>query len=537
MNNLIFRLLSGKTVLLFIVLTLCNVAVHAQPGRSASQKINSVMEAISYSYVDSVNEQEIAEKAIKQMLKELDPHSVYISAREMREMNEPLVGNFEGVGIQFNILSDTIMVTATIPGGPSEKTGIRAGDKIVTIDGEIVAKVGFTNNDVIKRLRGDKGTKVQVGIFRRGVSEILEFTIVRDKIPLFSVDAVFMAAPEIGYVKVNRFAESTTDEFKAALKKVKEQGAKHIILDLTGNGGGYMNRAVEMADEFLSDNKLIVYTHGRSSPRLDYKSTSKGAFVKGKVVVMIDEGSASASEIVSGALQDWDRALVIGRRSFGKGLVQKPINLYDGSGLRLTTARYYTPVGRSIQKPYEEGSEEYNKDLLNRLKHGELSNKDSIHFDDSLRYLTPAKRAVYGGGGIMPDLFIPIDTSMTSKYYSSLIRKGVLNQFALTYVDNNRSALIKQYPDAAGLKKGFSIGKNLMDDLIAHATKEGVEFNADDYKISENLLTIQLKALIARNLFDLEAYYLVINDINNIYQKAIEVILDKTFEQNKIVSN
>jgi len=501
---------------------------------SASRKLDAMLQIINYAYVDTANEDKLAEDAIKAMLKDLDPHSVYIPASELKEMNEPLVGKFEGVGIQFNIFEDTIMVTQTIPGGPSEKVGIRAGDRIVKIDTGNVANIKITNNDVMKKLRGDKGTKVIVGIYRRGEKELLDFEITRDKIPLYSIDATYMATAETGYIKISRFADTTVDEFKDALAKLKAQGMKSLILDLSDNGGGYLNRAIELADEFLSDNKRIVYTEGRSSPKQEYFSTTTGGFEKGKLVVLIDESSASASEIVSGAIQDWDRGLIIGRRSFAKGLVQKPFPLPDGSAVRLTIARYYTPSGRCIQKSYEKGDEDYELDLSNRFKHGELYHADSIKFDDSLKYLTQAKRVVYGGGGIMPDIFVPLDTTMNSRYHTDLIRKSVLYDFALNYTDNNRSSLLKQYPDITAFRSKFVMTEKLMVDLIAYGEKKGVSKDSAGLATSFELIKIQATALIARDLWNTDAYWQVINEINPFYTKALEALKNDTFDKYKI---
>ena len=501
---------------------------------SASRKLDAMLQIINYAYVDTANEDKLAEDAIKAMLKDLDPHSVYIPASELKDMNEPLVGKFEGVGIQFNIFEDTIMVTQTISGGPSEKVGIRAGDRIVKIDTSNVANIKITNSDVMKKLRGDKGTKVVVGIYRRGEKDLLDFEITRDKIPLFSIDATYMATPETGYIKISRFADTTVDEFKDALAKLKTQGMKSLILDLSDNGGGYLNRAIELADEFLSDNKKIVYTEGRSSQKQEYYSTSVGGFEKGKLVVLIDESSASASEIVSGAIQDWDRGLLIGRRSFAKGLVQKPFPLPDGSAVRLTIARYYTPSGRCIQKSYEKGDEEYELDLSNRFKHGELYHADSIKFDDSLKYFTQAKRVVYGGGGIMPDIFVPLDTSMNSRYHTDLIRKSVLYDFSLNYTDDNRASLKKQYPDIAAFRSKFVMTEKLMDDLIAYGEKKGVPKDSAGLATSFELIKIQATALIARDLWNTDAYWQVINDINPFYTKALEALKNDTFDKYKI---
>ncbi len=530
---------SLKIIFFSFILLASSTAINAQyygNQNEAGAKIGTVLDAIHYAYVDTVNDKQLAEAAIVAMLKELDPHSVYIPAEELKEMNEPLVGNFEGIGIQFNILFDTIMVTGTIPGGPSEKLGIMAGDKIIKIEDTLVAGVSFKNNDVIKKLRGNKGTKVKVSILRRGQAQLIDFVITRDKIPIFSIDAAYMAAPEIGYIKVNRFAETTTEEFREALSKVKAKGAKNLILDLTGNGGGYLNRAIEMTDEFLSANKLIVYTNGRVSPRQDVNSTSTGGFEQGKLIVLIDEGSASASEIVSGAIQDWDRGLIIGRRSFGKGLVQKPIPLPDGSALRLTIARYYTPSGRSIQKPYDDGVDAYEKDLLTRYKHGEFTTVDSISFPDSLKYLTSNKRTVYGGGGIMPDIFVALDTTQNSEYFNSVLRKGIVNQFSLDYTDRHRKELTASYADVEKFRTGFVTDEVFMKEFTDFANREGVELNEENYKTSYKMMSMQLKALVARNLWDLEAYYFIINETNPAFKKAMESFKDKTFEKMKIVS-
>jgi carboxyl-terminal processing protease len=504
---------------------------------SNAQKIDALLNMITYAYVDSINENKITDDAIRNLLKELDPHSVYIPAEELKEVNEPLVGKFEGIGVQFNILDDTIMVTQTISGGPSEKLGIRAGDRIVKIDTETVVNIGIKNSDVLKRLRGDKGTKVHVSIFRRSTKDLLEFTITRDKIPLYSVDASYMAAPGIGYIKINKFADSTVDEFKEALKTLKEQNMTSLILDLTGNGGGYLNRAIELADEFLPNGKRIVYTEGKNNARQDSYSTSAGGWEKGKTVVLVDEGSASASEIVSGALQDWDRALVIGRRTFAKGLVQKPYPLPDGSAVRLTIARYYTPSGRCIQKHYEAGDENYDMDLSMRYQHGELYSADSIKFNDSLKYETNGGRLVYGGGGIMPDIFVGLDTSMSSKYYDDLRRNGIINDFTLNYVDENRANLMQQYTDVYDFKKKFEVTDEFMNKFLAYAEKKKVAKDETGYKTSELLIRTQIKALVARDLWNTNAYYVIINDINVFYKKALESFENNTFEKMKIAEN
>ncbi len=522
---------------IIIILLLVSQFSYAQYIQSeGSKKFETLLQYINYAYVDSTNESELVENAIVAVLKELDPHSVYIPADELKKMNEPLVGNFEGIGIQFNILHDTLVVVSPISGGPSEKVGILAGDKIIEIDGENIAGVGLQNSDVQKKLRGNKGTKVNVGIKRRAVKEILYFTITRDKIPIYSVDASYMATPEIGYIKVNRFASKTDEEFRKGLNKLMEKNMKHLIIDLTGNGGGYLKTAIQLADEVLNDKKLIVYTEGSKSPKQEYYTSSKGGFEKGKLVVLIDEGSASASEIVTGAIQDYDRGLIIGRRSFGKGLVQKPFNLPDGSAIRLTVARYHTPSGRCIQRPYDNGKEEYYKEFSRRFKNGEYSSEDSISFPDSLQYKTiNSKRIVYGGGGIMPDIFVPIDTSLYSEYFGKVNRKGLFNEFVLTYMDSHRKELEEKYADVAEFKNSFNAEKEVFDDFIKFADEKEIEKNKEQINTSKKLILIRLKALIARNLWDTSAYYQIANDLNNSFLKAIEEINNDTFRKEKLV--
>lgn len=509
----------------------------ALPSFAQSQstiKYDALLQMIRFGYVDTVNEAQLTEEAIKAVLKKLDPHSVYIPASELKEMNEPLVGKFEGVGIQFNIFEDTILVTQTIAGGPSEKLGIRAGDRILRIDGEIVAGVKMTNNGVLKRLRGDKGTKVKVEISRRSEPQPLEFLITRDKIPIFSVDASYMADQETGYIKISRFADATVEEFKKALEELKSSGMKNLILDLSGNGGGYLNRAVELADEFLESDKMIVYTEGLNNPKQEMLSSSLGEFHKGKLIVIIDEYSASASEIVSGAIQDHDRGLIIGRRSFAKGLVQKPMPLPDGSAVRLTIARYHTPSGRCIQKPYEKG-DEYDDDISNRMKKGELYHADSIKFVDSLAFKTTAGRTVYGGGGIMPDVFVPLDTSYSSKYWGELQRKSLLFEFALSHTDRNRNELLQAYPNINIYKKDFSISEDMLQQFISFADKKGVAFDSTGYATSKPWIMIQLRALIARDLWDMESYFQIVNEKNDFYVTAMRSMYDNTFDKKGVL--
>jgi carboxyl-terminal processing protease len=527
------RILFVGTLLFFLFVSSC----FSQDLNKVMEKYRAALATVSLAYVDSVNEEKLVENAIVGMLKELDPHSVYISKDELKEMNEPLVGNFEGVGIQFQILNDTIMVVAAIPGGPSEKLGIQAGDKIIKIEKDIVAGVGVKNSDVMTRLRGDKGTKVKVFISRGGSDKLVEYVITRDKIPIYSVDAAYMATPEIGYIKINRFAQNTMDEFYSSMKELQAKGLQHLILDLRGNGGGYLHVAIALADEFLPDKKMIVYTQGLRQPKVESFSTSNGSFIKGKVVILIDEFSASASEIVSGAVQDWDRGLIIGRRSFGKGLVQKPFPLPDGSAMRLTTARYYTPTGRSIQKPYENGTDAYNKDLTNRFNHLEHIHVDSIKLPDSLKYFTPSGRTVYGGGGIMPDIFIPVDTSFSSEFYTEILRKNLLNQFVLSYLDKNRKDFSSRYPNIDAFKANFNVDETLYDEFFALAKKEGIDPSQYAVEKSSEMIKNQIKALFARNLWKTGSYYEITNEYNEAFKKAISVIQDDSFEKMKLNYN
>jgi carboxyl-terminal processing protease len=526
-----------KGAILSLIIFLIPLKNYSQ-SQSLYGKFDYALQIITAAYVDTVSEKRLVDEALRSMIKELDPHSVYIPAEELKDMNEPLVGKFEGIGIQFNIHNDTILVTQTISGGPSEKLGIRAGDRIVSIDGKNVASIKITNNDVLKKLRGDKGTKVTVNIFRRSQAELLEYVITRDQIPLFSLDAAYIVAPQIGYIKISRFADSTVDEFKKALENLKAQGITSLILDLQSNGGGYLNRAVGLADEFISQNKKLVYTRGRTSPPEDFIATAQeGGWEKGKLAILIDETSASASEIVSGAVQDWDRGLIIGRRSFGKGLVQKPFQMHDGSAIRLTVAHYYTPSGRCIQKPYSLGEEDdYDMDFNNRLKHGEFFHEDSIHFSDTTNYFTSSKRIVKGGGGIMPDIFVPMDTSYSSQFYTEILRKNALNDYIITYTDNNRNELKTKYPDINVFKSTFAVDEKFMNDFLSFAEKAGVKKDDAGLKTSEGLIRLQLKALLARQLWDTSAYIQVVNELNHALEKAVKAINDNTFDKMKIVS-
>ncbi|MCX7954397.1 MAG: S41 family peptidase [Bacteroidales bacterium] len=510
--------------------------MYSQNTAAYSLKLTRTFDLINLFYVDTVNNEKLVEAAIIKMLETLDPHSTYISKNDVKEINEPLEGNFEGIGIQFNIVNDTILVVNTIPGGPSEKLGIRPGDRIIKIDTQVVAGVGIKSSEVVKKLKGPKGTKVNVTIYRKGEKELLDFTIIRDKIPIYSLDAAYMIDKTTGYIKLNRFSATTNEEFTKAIKSLKEKGMKDLILDLSSNGGGYLNAAVEIADHFLSDKKIIVYTQGLNSPRTDYFSTSKGEFEEGRLIIIVDEYSASASEIVSGAVQDWDRGIILGRRTFGKGLVQRPFNLNDGSMIRLTVAKYFTPTGRLIQKPYDSGPEKYNKEIINRYNKGELTNEDKIHFPDSLKYLTLVnKRVVYGGGGIMPDIFVPLDTNAYTKYYKTLMQKGIIYQFLIRLEDTERNNIKKKYPTFESFNNNYIVEQNVIDSLVNFAKKEKV-VPKDDEELKNSIddIKIMIKALIARDLYENSKYFEIINPTRPEYIKAIEVMRDKNLYYKKL---
>jgi len=488
-------------------------------------KFSRVLSLADNFYVDTVNKEKLVEYAIIGMLKELDPHSVYISADEVERTNEALKGSFDGIGVQFNILDDTLIVVNPIVGGPSEKLGIRAGDRIVEIDSVNVAGIGLKNSDVFKKLRGKKGTKVQVKIKRGNSNKLLEFIITRDKIPIYSVDASYVVKDDIGYIKLSRFAGTTMDEIKKAVTKLKARGVENIILDLRGNGGGYLRTAIDLADEFLTKGQLIVYTEGIHSPKEEKFATDFGGFSEGRLVVLVDEGSASASEIVSGAIQDWDRGLIIGRRTFGKGLVQRQFVLPDNSMMRLTVAKYYTPSTRCIQKPYDKGVKEYSEDIINRYNNGELTNADSIHFPDSLRYETlTLKRTVYGGGGIMPDIFIPLDTTKVSDLYAKLFRKGVIYQFTIDYMDKHRAEFETKYTNFEYFKNEFVMTDEMYAGLLKRAEKEKIEYTDEDKEKSFKEIELIFKALIARDLWNMSEYFQIVNPTDDTFNKAVEII-------------
>jgi carboxyl-terminal processing protease len=484
--------------------------------------------AITSLYVDPVDEKKLAEDAIKGMLEKLDPHSEYSNPEETKELTEPLESNFDGIGIQFNMLTDTLYVIQVISGGPSEKTGLLAGDRIIFVNDTLIAGVKMKNTDIMKRLRGPRGTPVRVKVKRSGIKDLLEFKIIRGVIPIHSLDAAYMLDEQTGYIRLSRFAASSAREFREAMSKLLLQGMQRLVLDLQGNGGGYLHVAHELADEFLSKEKLIVYTQGNRQPRENWVATEKGNCEEGRLVVLVDEYSASASEIVSGAIQDWDRGVIAGRRTFGKGLVQKPIPLPDGSMIRLTVARYYTPCSRNIQKPYTSGNDKaYNSDLIERYNRGELMSADSIHFPDSLKFRTlVSKRTVYGGGGIMPDVFIPFDSTRYTDYHRKVSAMGIINMVSMNYVDRNRKTLRRNCPDIGVYKARFEVPETVLQELQQMAAEKEIEFNEEEYSKSKALIALQIKALVARDLFDMSEYYQIINDENPSLKEALRIIND-----------
>ncbi len=493
----------------------------------AMRKLNTALFAVTQLYVDTVDDNKLVEDAIKGMLEQLDPHSSYSTAEETRELNEPLEGNFSGIGIQFNMNKDTLYVIQVIAGGPAERVGMRAGDRIITVNDTTIAGVKMKNTDIMKRLRGPEGTKVDVGVLRKGSKEPIAFRITRAQIPIYSIDASYMVDGKTGYIRVSRFAATTHDEFVEALDKLREEGMTQLILDLQGNGGGYLLSAVDMANEFLNDGQLIVYTEGDKAPRSEAIAEGTGTFNQGKVVILVDESSASSSEILTGALQDWDRAVVIGRRTFGKGLVQRPIPFSDGSMIRLTVARYHTPAGRCIQKPYDKGNEAYARDIYTRYLNGELMHADSIHFADSLQYSTLVNhRTIYGGGGIMPDVFVPLDTTRITDYHRDIVAKGTLNQYAINYIDHNRKRLANQYKEVYDFVENFKVDDKMMQELKKLGDADSVKYNEEQAARSKELIARQLKALIARDLFDTGAYFMVMNPSDPTFIKASEIIGD-----------
>lgn len=500
-------------------------------------KYNKVTDIINYvenNYVDSISNNKLSKNSIDGMLRELDPHSTYIPASDFAEVNDPLRGNFEGIGIQFRIEHDSITVISPIAGGPSEKVGIKAGDRIVQINSKAVTGPQITNEEVISKLKGEQGTEVNVSIFRRGVDELLDFTIVRDVIPTYSINVAYMINDSIGYIKLSKFSATTYEEFHEAIDELNQKGLEKLMLDLRGNVGGYLQAAIDLADEFLTPNELIVYTEGYNRPKKHFYASKKGNFEEKRLVVLIDEGSASASEIIAGAIQDNDRGLIIGRRSFGKGLVQEQLSLMDGSAIRLTVARYHTPTGRSIQKPYNEGREEYYKDFYHRIANGELENPNSIQFADSLKYTTPAGKIVYGGGGIMPDVYVALDSDPRFKFFNQLVNKGLIYKFAFDYTDIHRDKLNKNNSVKQFIDK-FTVTNQLFDEFIEFAKEKGVDPDENGINESGEKIRNLIKAFIARNIFDDGGFYPIYLKTDKTFNKALQ-ILEHSYPSNLSLS-
>ncbi|WP_373726807.1 S41 family peptidase [Bacteroides heparinolyticus] len=531
--------------ILFIIACLCLATVQAQNSNNeALRKLQMAEFAITNLYVDKVDENKLVEEAIIRMLAQLDPHSTYNNAEEVKKMNEPLQGNFEGIGVQFQMIEDTLLVIQPVSNGPSEKVGILAGDRIVAVNDSAIAGVKMSTEDIMARLRGPKDSEVKLTVVRRGVDDSLFFTVKRDKIPILSLDASYMIQPQTGYIRVNRFGATTAEEFVKALKALQKKGMKDLILDLQGNGGGYLNAAIDLANEFLQQKELIVYTEGRAARRSDFFAKGTGNFKQGRLVVLVGEYSVSGSEIVTGAVQDWDRGVVVGRRTFGKGLVQRPLDLPDGSMIRLTVARYYTPSGRCIQKPYdntanldgrtggEGGQEKYNQELTDRFNHGEMIHADSIHFADSLKVRTKRmERIVYGGGGIMPDFFVPIDTTRYTDYHRNLVAKGVVIKGVAKYIEKRRKELQNLYKKFEAFNEKFEIDDEMLAGLRTLADNEKIAFNEEQYSRSLPLIKTQLKALIARDLWDMNEYFQVMNATNSSVDQALKILNEGKYEE------
>ncbi len=493
-------------------------------GNHTYNKSGDILDYIIQDYVDTVNREKLEDEVISGFLDELDPHSMYISKKEFNAVNDPLLGSFEGIGISFRIEKDSITVINPIPGGPSEKVGLMAGDRIVMVDDTLVAGIGITNNDAIRKLKGKKGTKVKVTNFRRGVPKLIDFTITRDVIPTYSLDVAYMVNENVGYIKLNKFSATTYDEFMEAAVQLQDEGMTKLILDLRGNPGGLLQAAIEIGDEFLEEGQLIVYTHGKNRPKRHAFATDEGDFENLDVAVLIDENSASASEIIAGALQDNDKGIIIGRRTFGKGLVQEQISLPDGSAIRLTTARYYTPTGRCIQKPYTNGdSESYYEEYYHRYINGEMMSKDSIHFNDSLKYTTPKGKVVYGGGGIMPDVFVPMVTDTIHTFYNVLANKGLIFQFAFDYTDRNRAKL-NEFKDFETFDRSFNMDSNTYNELIDFAEDKGISQSDDKIEISRDKIATLFKAFVGRNVLDEDGFYPIYHEIDTTFKRAVQEI-------------
>lgn len=536
-NNLEYHQM--KKLFIIFVLAIVTTIVYAQITKfTPNQKLRTAEQAVALYYVDTVNEDKLVEDAIKGMLNELDPHSSYSTAEETRELNEPLQGKFSGVGITFNMNKDTLYVIQTVAGGPSERVGVLAGDRIIAVNDTIIAGVKMKNSQIMKMLRGKKGTKVNVKILRRQAgqpADTIDFKITRADIPIHSVDAAYMVDETTGYIRINKFAMDTPNEFIEAFKKLKKEGLESLILDLTDNGGGYLNAAIELVSELIEPEKLVVYTEGRASKRQEaYSNPSerKPLFADGRLVIMANQYSASASEITAGAIQDWDRGLIVGRRTYGKGLVQRPFPFPDGSMIRLTIAHYYTPTGRDIQRPYEKGDKNgYNKDIQNRLDRGELMHEDSIHYNDSLKVETLVnRRPIYGGGGISADKFVALDTTEYTKYYRNVMAKGLLNQYAIKYVDANRKQIKKTYKTDTQFVEGFLVTDEMINELVELANTEKVEYNEEQFMKSKPLFAMILKALIGRDIYNDATYFKVYNRHDPIFKEALRLIHSSEYD-------
>lgn len=522
-----------KKIIFFVFALTAALGTKAQQMPEHLLKLMYTGNIISNFYVDSPDNDKIAEEAVKAMLKELDPHSTYTDKKETKALLEQMQGSFSGIGIQYNMVSDTLYVIQTTPNGPSERAGILAGDKVVEVNDTVIAGVKMTRTDIMSRLRGKKGSQVKVGIVRRGINRMLEFNLVRDDISTETVDAAYMIDKKNGYIRITSFGAKTHNEFVAKLDSLKGLGMRNLVLDLQGNGGGFLNAAVDIANEFLARESLVVYTEGRTTGRHDYMAQGGGRFLKGNVAVLVDETSASAAEILAGAIQDWDRGVVVGRRSFGKGLVQRPFELFDGSMIRLTIARYYTPSGRCIQKPYSD-SIKYEDDLMRRYNSGEMSSADSIHFADSLKTKTlRLGRTVYGGGGIMPDYFVPMDTTKYTAYHRALAAKGSIIQASLRYLDENREELVSKYRSIEEFDEKFVVDDRYMTILREQALKDSVELKGGDEELARTLpeLKKQLKMYIARDLWDMSEFIMLYNKYSDSFQKAYELVRCKNMDK------
>jgi len=524
-RNTILPLIIAVSIIAGVLIGIWMPARTSHPPLSVkprTDKLSRILNYVEANYVDSIDRDKLVESVIPVLLQELDPHSVYIPAQELTAANEQLQGNFEGIGISFNMLTDTVLIISTIPGGPSGKVGLMAGDKIIYVGDSLIAGQGIADEDIMGMLKGPRGTEVNIKVLRKGVDELIPFTIVRDKIPIYSVDVAYMVNDSIGFIKINRFSMTTYDEFIESVKELKARGMKELILDLRGNVGGVMDPSIRIVDEFLPGGKLIVYTEGRARPREEYRSTDNGAFLEGELVVLIDEWSASASEIVAGALQDNDRGIIIGRRSFGKGLVQEPIMFNDRSAMRLTVARYYTPTGRSIQKPYEDGYEEYIADLNERFIRFEHQNADSIHFENIQKFETPGGNIVYGGGGIMPDFFVPADTSGMSMYFAIVRNNGLIYRYALSYTEENRSRL-QEFTSGDDINT-YLKKQSLLDKFISFAADNGIKADREGIRESGEIIDIQIRAYIARNILDNKGFYPIWQELDTTLKEAIEYL-------------